>query len=74
MIRNALTITDGRIDEAKAGHKSTATKWIGEVDSLAMAAEGEMQPDKFRLAQLKKSLQEQQETLDKLNKDILALV
>ena len=33
-----------------------------------------MQPDKVRLAQLKKHLQEQQETLHKLNKNILALV
>ena len=63
-----------RLKRIRAGHKSTATKWIGEVDGLATAAEGRTQPDKVRLAQLKKGLQEQHETLDKLNKDILALV
>ena len=38
-----------------------------------MAAEGRTQPDKVRLAQLK-GLQEQHEILDRLSKDILALV
>ena len=33
-----------------------------------------MQPDKVKLAQLRKGLQEQHETLHRLSKDILALV
>ena len=48
--------------------------WIGEVDGLVTAAESGTQPDKVKLAQLKKGLQEQHETLDRLSKDILALV
>ena len=44
-----------RLKRVRAGHKSTATKWIGEVDGLVTAAEGGTQPDKVQLAQLKKS-------------------
>ena len=48
----AVMVELTRLKRVRAGHKSTATKWIGEVDGLATAAEGGTQPDKVRLAQL----------------------
>ena len=69
----AIMVELTRLKHVRAGHKSTATKWIGEVDGLATAAEGGTQPDKVRLAQLKKGLQEQHETLDRLSKDNISI-
>lgn len=63
-----------RAKRVRAGHRSTATKWIGEVDALVAAAEGGTLPDRIRVAQLKRGLEDQVGNLDKLNTDILDLL
>lgn len=63
-----------RLKRVRAGHKGTATKWIGEVETLVTTVNGGASLDRLRLSQLKRGLQDQLETLKKLNNEVIALV